>query len=523
MLIAPRRRRGTRGRRAYARSRPCARRTDSSWMRVCVGSPGIFSTRKCRSARLAICGRCVIVITCARAARRASVSATPCAVVPADAGVDLVEDHRLAAADRGDRERDARELAAGGGLGDRRERQARVRAGSGRPPRRRRSAPGSRSPQLDPELAVAHADARAARPRPRPRTGPAAAARASWSAPASSATRASACASASAAAATGSSPSSSALELGPRLRRAGEQLLEGLAAEAPARIGDPVELALDLLEPAGIGLEHASGTSAARSPPRAGAARRRGARRRPSAAPARAARPARAQRSAAAVSPAAPSPSSGSSASAAAAAPSTSSVRCRSRSRSSRSASSCARLHALGVLDERAQLGEPRLGRGRVARELLVPLPRAPPARARRAAPRPAGAAAPRRRTSRAPTSWYVGRASRRCSNWPDIASSRSPSAATSSRAALRPHAYARVRPSDPIRRASTTPSSSSGPQVARAPRTPPPRAARPAGRTRPRRTRRRPRRRRTRRRPSRRAGARSPARGSSCPRRSRR
>ena len=35
----------------------------------------------------------------------------------ADAGVDLVEDHRLAAADRGDRKGDARELAAGRRLG----------------------------------------------------------------------------------------------------------------------------------------------------------------------------------------------------------------------------------------------------------------------------------------------------------------------------------------------------------------------------------------------------------------------
>jgi hypothetical protein len=45
----------------------------------------------------------------------------------------------------------------------------------------------------------------------------------------------------------------------------------------------------------------------------------------------------------------------------------------------------------------------------------------------------------------------------------PDIATSRSASAATSSRATLRPQAYARVRPSAKIRRASTSPSSSSG------------------------------------------------------------
>jgi hypothetical protein len=37
--------------------------SSSEAMRVCVGSPAIFSTRKWRSATLAICGRCVIVIT----------------------------------------------------------------------------------------------------------------------------------------------------------------------------------------------------------------------------------------------------------------------------------------------------------------------------------------------------------------------------------------------------------------------------------------------------------------------------
>ena len=42
----------------------------------------------------------------------------------ADAGVDLVEDHRLSAADCGDREGDAGELAAGRGLGHGGERRA---------------------------------------------------------------------------------------------------------------------------------------------------------------------------------------------------------------------------------------------------------------------------------------------------------------------------------------------------------------------------------------------------------------
>src|SRR5439155_2252967 len=45
----------------------------------------------------------------------------------ADARVDLVEDHRLTTRDGGDRESDARELAAGGGLRNRTERQTRVR------------------------------------------------------------------------------------------------------------------------------------------------------------------------------------------------------------------------------------------------------------------------------------------------------------------------------------------------------------------------------------------------------------
>ena len=76
----------------------------------------------------------------------------------ADARVDLVEDHRLAAADRRDRERDARELAARGRLGDRPERQAGVRADQedGLVGARRA---GIALAQLDAELALAHADA----------------------------------------------------------------------------------------------------------------------------------------------------------------------------------------------------------------------------------------------------------------------------------------------------------------------------------------------------------------------------
>ena len=76
----------------------------------------------------------------------------------ADARVDLVEDQRLATADRGDRERDAGELAARRRLGDGAERQPGVGADqedglvdAGRA--------GIALAQLDAELALAHADA----------------------------------------------------------------------------------------------------------------------------------------------------------------------------------------------------------------------------------------------------------------------------------------------------------------------------------------------------------------------------
>ncbi len=76
----------------------------------------------------------------------------------ADAGVDLVEHHRLAAADRGDRECDSRELPARGGLGHGPERKPGVR------PHRegglvRAGGAGSRVADVDPELALAETDA----------------------------------------------------------------------------------------------------------------------------------------------------------------------------------------------------------------------------------------------------------------------------------------------------------------------------------------------------------------------------
>ena len=120
---------------------------------------------------------------------------------------------------------------------------------------------------------------------------------------------------------------------------------------------------------------------------------------------------------------------------------SASSETCRSRSRSARSALLPARLDAVGVLDERAQLVEPRLRERGVRGQLLVPPPRRRAARATRAraSARRFSCSSPQNRSST--SSWYAGRASRRCSNWPDIAMTRSTAAATSSRAAARPHA----------------------------------------------------------------------------------
>jgi hypothetical protein len=75
----------------------------------------------------------------------------------ADARIDLVEDHRLAAADCCDGERDARQLAAGRRLGDRRERKPRIRTDEEDDLVGARRARLAR-PQLDGELALAHAD-----------------------------------------------------------------------------------------------------------------------------------------------------------------------------------------------------------------------------------------------------------------------------------------------------------------------------------------------------------------------------
>ena len=111
-------------------------------------------------------------------------------------------------------------------------------------------------------------------------------------------------------------------------------------------------------------------------------------------------------------------------------------------------------LHSLGCGDERLQLGETRRDRIGVARELLVPAPRDATSsrQASRASRRRSACSTPQNASST--SSWNDARASRRCSNWPDIAMSRSAAVATSSRATARPHAYARVRPSPKTRRA---------------------------------------------------------------------
>jgi len=76
-------------------------------MRVCVGSPSIFSTRKCRSATLAIWGRCRDRHDLGALAEPPQRVGDAVRGLSADACVDLVEDHRLAACDCGDGERDA--------------------------------------------------------------------------------------------------------------------------------------------------------------------------------------------------------------------------------------------------------------------------------------------------------------------------------------------------------------------------------------------------------------------------------
>ena len=308
---------------------------------MCVGSPGTFSTRKCRSATVAICGRCVIVTTCARSARRRSVSATACAVVPpmpaSISSKTIVSPPATAAIASATRESSPPDAVSATGPNGR-PAFGRIRKTTSSAP----VAPGSRSRELDPELAVAEADRlQLGRDRLGERLGAASRARlaqlgvqpvdlglGALRAPARPPR-------------TGSWPSSSASSSRARLLAALEQLGERLRAVAAPQVGEAVELCT--------------------RPPRAGRARPRASRRNArrsdavsrscssawrSASPAacqlraRAARAARPRARRRATRSVAPSPSSGASASAAAAAPSASSVTWRSRSRSARSSSS---------------------------------------------------------------------------------------------------------------------------------------------------------------------------------------
>ena len=402
-----------------------------------VGSPGTFRPGSGGRRALAICGRCVIVTTWARSARRRSVLGDGARCRAADARVDLVEDHRLAPADGGDRERDARELAAGRRLGDGRRTAGRRSAGSGtrlrrlrsRPDRARRSSTrNSPSPRPTPRELLG--DGRGERLGGRSR-------------------RAAQCgvhavdlglggASASAAARTGSWPSVER----PSSRRASAAALEQLLVASAAPVAPPgrrsARARLDLLEPAGIGLQRgqegpqlarglAQVSSAVaerrRPPPRAPARaaraarprappRRRGrVRRRRPRARARRARPRRPRR-----------------------ARST----CRSRSRSARSSSSRPGVEPV------VSVGELRSSSTRAS---AAAASRVSSSWARRAAAssrqacRGRARASPSPQTRRARRAGSSGRESRRCSNWPLIAISASAAAATSSRAAARPQA----------------------------------------------------------------------------------
>ena len=392
---------------------PSARPAPSSWIRVWVGSPGIFSTRKCRSARLAICGRWVIVITCARPASRASVSATPWAVVPpmpaSISSKTIVSPPPTAAIASATRESSPPDAVSATG------RTAGPRsAGSGTTASSAPVAPGSRSlSSTGTRRLPCRCPAARRRPlRERPGRRGARVAQLPGDLPY---TGFGPCRPPRSAAATGSTPwSSASSSVRASAARASSSSQRG-APEAPPRVGDPVELGLDLLEPARVGLERRQErTQRARrlAQPQLGVAQLVGRLLELRGEPLDGRECALGRRR----SPAAPSPSSGSSASAAAAAPSTSSVRCRSRSRSSRSASSWPG-SSPSVSSTSA--------RSSASRASPAAASRVSSSRRRRAAPssRQATRASARRRSCSSPqkasrtASWYVGRASRRCSN----------------------------------------------------------------------------------------------------------
>jgi len=173
----------------------------------------------------------------------------------ADPRVDLVEDDRLAAADRGDRQRDAGKLAARGRVGNGCERQACVRADlegdrvrSGQPKAVRLLR------QLDAKLALAHADSlELGRDGRRERLGsglprlPHGESQL-FDPPLRDLDRLGR-------GRDGIGPVIQRIELGLRLGGPPKQLLVRRAAKTPLRLGNPVELGLDLLEPIRLGVE----------------------------------------------------------------------------------------------------------------------------------------------------------------------------------------------------------------------------------------------------------------------------
>ena len=308
---------GTPRRRASAGAPPAARRPRAARSACAWGRPGPSRPGSGGRRRDAICGRCVIVTTCARSARRRNVSPTACAVLPpmpaSISSKTIVSPPPTAAIASAIRESSPPEAVSATG--------ANGRPGFGRIRKRDLVGAGRARlalAELGDELALAEADALELARRPPPRTGRRPPRRACASSSVSSRVFASAAARASRRGGERVDAVVERLELGARLGRAREQLLERRAAEAPLRLGDPVELRLDLLEPVRLGLERGeeraqlrrvsrSRTSTSRSSPAAvcssgascssGCERTLGARRRdrlrPRRPPARAPRPPR--------------------------------------------------------------------------------------------------------------------------------------------------------------------------------------------------------------------------------------
>src|SRR5579884_216278 len=177
----------------------------------------------------------------------------------AHAGVDLVEDERVPSGHGRKRERDPRELAAGGSLRDRREGKARVRADEEDGLVGPRGTGLGALAELADELAVAHADAaqlggnriRERRSRRVPLGAQLEAERPDTFFGRRELAR-------------GDLGRIRALfersELGQRLLAPRQQLLVRRAAEAALRLGDPVEIPLELLEAPRLGLQRGEKT-----------------------------------------------------------------------------------------------------------------------------------------------------------------------------------------------------------------------------------------------------------------------